>query len=155
MPLTDVPPLEATTEIAAPPATVWQLVSDLRNMPRWSPQVRKTVVRGGAMHEGARLWNLNRRGLLVWPTQAVVTAYEPERRVAFRVKENWTTWSFTIEPAGTGTRLVQRREAPDGISDLSVGLTRRVLGGVESFTRELEEGMARTLAGIKADAERV
>ena len=43
VPLTDVAPLEATTEIDAPPAAVWALVSDLRRMPRWSPQCAKNV----------------------------------------------------------------------------------------------------------------
>ena len=154
MPLTDVAPLEASIEIAAPPATVWSLVSDLRNMPRWSPQVRKTFVRGGAMQVGARLFNINRRGLLVWPTQAKVTAYDAERKVAFKVRENWTTWSFTLEPtADGGTRLVERREAPEGISALSVGLTKRSLGGVPEFTDELQRGMEQTLRRIKNDAE--
>ena len=32
--------IEGSVEIAAPPATVWALVSDLRRMPEWSPQVR-------------------------------------------------------------------------------------------------------------------
>jgi uncharacterized protein YndB with AHSA1/START domain len=153
MPLTDVAPLEASIEIAAPPARVWALVSDLRNMPRWSPQVRKTIVRGGVMRVGAKLFNLNRRGLLVWPTQAMVTEYEPERRVAFKVRENWTVWSFELEPTATGTRVVQRREAPKGISDLSVKLTEKVLGGVPSFTEEMQVGMEQTLRRIKREAE--
>ena len=155
MPLTDVAPLEATTEIAAPPAKVWALVSDLRHMSRWSPQNIKTFVRGGEMKVGARLVNVNRRGLLVWPTQGQVVDLTPEKRVAFRIKENWTVWSFDLEPtADGGTRLTQRREAPKGISDLSVTLTKRVLGGQESFTAELQQGMQRTLERIKADAER-
>lgn len=155
MPLTDVAPIEASIEIAAPPAKVWELVSDLSNMPRWSPQCRKTFVRGGVMQQGAKLFNINRRGLLFWPTQAMVTAYEPERKVAFKVRENWTVWSFELEPtAGGGTRLVQRREAPKGISDVSVKLTKAVLGGVEEFTDELQRGMDETLRKIKADAER-
>lgn len=153
MPLTDVAPLEASIEIAAPPAKVWALVSDLRNMPRWSPQVRKTIVRGGVMRVGAKLFNLNRRGLLVWPTQAMVTEYEPERRVAFKVRENWTIWSFELEPTATGTRVVQRREAPKGISDLSVKLTEKVLGGVPAFTEEMQVGMEQTLRRIKREAE--
>lgn len=153
MPLTDVAPLEASIEIAAPPARVWALVSDLRNMPRWSPQVRKTIVRGGVMRVGAKLFNLNRRGLLVWPTQAMVTEYEPERRVAFKVRENWTVWSFELEPTATGTRVVQRREAPKGISDLSVKLTEKVLGGVPAFTEEMQVGMEQTLRRIKREAE--
>ena len=154
MPLTDVAPIEASIEVAAPPERVWQLVSDLRNMPRWSPQCRKTIVRGGVMREGAKLINLNRRGLLVWPTQAMVTEFVPERRIAFRIKENWTIWSFELSaiPDG-GTRVLQRREAPRGISDVSVKLTKAVLGGVEGFTTELEQGMNQTLSKIKQDAE--
>lgn len=154
MPLADVAPLEASIDIAAPPAEVWTLVSDLRNMSRWSPQCRKTFVRGGVMREGTKVVNLNRRGLLFWPTQAMVTEFVPEQRIAFRIRENWTIWSFTLSatPDG-GTRVVQRREAPKGISDVSVGLTKAVLGGVEGFTTELQQGMNRTLSRIKQDAE--
>ena len=79
----------------------------------------------------------------------------PEQKLAFRIKENWTVWSFTLEPtADGGTRVVQRREAPRGISDVSVRLTRSVLGGLEGFTTELQAGMNQTLAKVKADAER-
>lgn len=154
MPLTDVAPLEATIEIDAPPAKVWALVSDPRNIARWSPQTAKTFVRGGEVKVGAKMFNLNRKGLMVWPTQAMVTDFEPEQLFAFKVRENWTTWSFALAPnADGGTTLVQRREAPKGISDLSVNLTKRFLGGVEGFTDELERGMAQTLSRIKADAE--
>lgn len=154
MPLTDVAPLEATTEIAAPPATVWELVSDLRNMRRWSPQNRRTWVIGGETKPGARFLNLNRRGLLFWPTQGTVVEVEPEKRIAFRIKENWTVWSYELEPtADGGTRLTNRREAPQGISDLSVGLTKVALGGVDGFTQELQDGLQQTLDRIKADAE--
>ena len=43
MPLTDVAPIEATIEIDAPQDHVWELVSDLTRMPRWSPQVRQDL----------------------------------------------------------------------------------------------------------------
>ena len=102
MPLTDVAPIEASIEIDAPPAEVWELVSDLRNMPRWSPQCRKTIVRGGAMREGAKLININRRGLLFWPTQAMVTEFVHEQKIAFKIRENWTIWSFTLTPTSDG-----------------------------------------------------
>lgn len=156
VPMTDVAPIEATVEIDAPPARVWSLVSDLRNMARWSPQCVRTFVRGGGpVTLGSRMVNVNRRGLLFWPTQSKVVRFEQEREVAFRVKENWTVWSYTLEPtADGGTRLTARREAPTGVSDLSVKLTKAVLGGVETFTDELREGMAQTLSKIKADAER-
>lgn len=156
MPQTDVAPIEATTEIDAPPAQVWALVSDLRNMARWSPQCVKTFVRGGGeVKQGSKMVNINRRGPLFWPTQSKVVRFTPEKEIAFRVKENWTIWSYTLEPtASGGTRLTGKREAPDGISDLSVGLTKRVLGGTETFASELAAGIQETLGKIKADAER-
>lgn len=153
MSLTDVESLEATIEIEAPSPEVWTLVSDLRNMARWSPQCRKTFVRGGA-GVGATAVNINRRGFLLWPTQSKVVRYDEGREIAFRVKENYTVWSYRVEDLGEGrTRLTSRRDAPQGISTLSVGLTKVALGGVAQFTSELREGMASTLRAIKADAE--
>ena len=155
MSLTDVAPIETTIEIDAPPARVWSLVGDPRNYPRWSPQTWKTIVRGGEVKPGAKMFNINRRGFLVWPTQAQVQVVAPEQKFAFRVKENWTIWSFSLEPtASGGTRLTQRREAPNGISGLSVRLTKAVFGGVPAFTDELRSGMEQTLAEVKAEAER-
>lgn len=154
MPLLDVAPIEATVEVDASPAEVWSLVSDLRNMARWSPQVVKTFVKA-PVGEGSTMFNINRRKLLVWPTQAKVVRFEPEQAIAFRIKENYTIWSYELEPTSTGgTRVTARREAPQGISDLSVGLTKRALGGVDTFTAELQQGLQETLQKIKADAER-
>ena len=154
MPLLNVAPIEATAEIAAPPAKVWALVSDLRNMARWSPQVVRTFVKT-PIGEGSTMVNINRRKLLVWPTQSKVVRFVPEEEIAFRVKENYTVWSYRLEATESGgTRVTARREAPQGISDLSVGLTKRALGGVDRFNTELQEGLRQTLQRLKVDAER-
>jgi len=154
MPLTDVAPLEAAVEIAAPADVVWSLVSDLRAMPRWSPQTAKSFLRG-SNGLGARFLNINRKGLLVWPTSSKVVRYQEGVEIAWRVKENMTIWSLRLEAsADGGTRLVQRREAPDGISDVSVRLTKVAFGGVPKFTETLHEGMVGTLARIKDEAEK-
>jgi uncharacterized protein YndB with AHSA1/START domain len=158
MPLTDVAPISASTEIAAPPEKVWALVSDLRNMARWSPQTAKSVLRN-ENGLGARFLNINRKGLLVWPTQSEVVRYTPPAgeqvgEIAWRVKENFTVWSLRLEPtAGGGTRLTSTREAPEGISDVSVRLTKVAFGGVPKFTSTLSSDMATTLGRIKAAAE--
>lgn len=154
MPLTDVAPIEATIDIAAPPATVWALVSDLRNMSQWSPQTMKSFLRG-ENGLGARFFNLNRKGLLLWPTQSKVVRYQEGREIAWRVKENYTVWSLRLEPTSDGgTRVVQTREAPDGISDVSVNLTKVAFGGVPKFNQTLQADMVKTLTRIKAAAER-
>jgi uncharacterized protein YndB with AHSA1/START domain len=153
MTMHDVAPLEATTEIDVPVERVWELVSDLRNTARWSPQCVRTFMRGETA-VGRTALNLNRRGFLLWPTQSQVVRVVPEREIAFRVKENFTVWSYLLEDLGEGrTRLTNRREAPQGISGVSVRLTKVAFGGVPGFTEELQSGMEQTLAGIKAEAE--
>ncbi|QIK74936.1 SRPBCC family protein [Nocardioides piscis] len=151
---TVAPVLEESITIQAPPDRVWSLVSDLGRMSRWSPQVVKTFVRGRPIGLGTTMVNINRRGVLVWPTRTRVVRFEPREEVAFRVKDNFTIWSFRLTHDGAGgTLLTQRREAPDGISDISHKLTDRLLGGVAAFQVELGDGMRQTLARIKAEAE--
>src|SRR5689334_21910019 len=125
--------LEESIEIAATPARVWALVTDLPRMARWSPQVVKTFVKG-PVQLGTTFRNVNRRGLLVWPTSAKVVRFTPHSDFAFRVKDNFTVWSFALEPtADGGTKVTQRREVPQGISDISVKLTKIAFGGQDSF----------------------
>ncbi|KUI04614.1 polyketide cyclase [Mycolicibacterium acapulense] len=146
------PVLQAETTINAPVAKVWELVSNLKNMPRWSPQCRamKTF---GPLQPGARTINLNRRKFLMWPTTSRIIEVVPEKKLAFRVNENNTVWSYELEPTETGTRLVETRHAENGVKPVSTMLVNAVMGGVPSFERELVEGMNETLARIKAAAE--
>lgn len=150
--------LQDSVDIAAPPERVWSLVTDLARMAAWSPQVVKSFVSRGPVQLGTRALNVNRKGLLVWPTRSKVVVFEPHREFAFRIKDNATIWAFVLEPVpvdgGSGTRLVQERRAPDGITPISTRLQDAVLGGVESFTGELRDGMRQTLEKIKAEAER-
>ena len=146
--------LEQSIEIDATPARVWDLVSDVPRMASWSPQVVRSTVRGGVVRDGATFTNLNRQGFLFWPTSAKVVRFEPHRDFAFRIKENRTIWSFELtETASGGTLLTQRREVPQGISNVSLALTKVVLGGSDGFSARLREGMASTLERVKAEAE--
>lgn len=148
------PLLEQSIEVDAPPARVWALISDVPRMAKWSPQVARSSVKGGIVKQGARFRNINRQGLLVWPTNGKVVRFTPHEEFAFRIAENKTIWSFTLEPTpGGGTRVTQRREAPDGISEISMTLVKYVLGGQQKFTAGLNAGMQQTLERIKADAE--
>jgi len=146
--------LTATTTIAATPVQVWALVTDVRRMSDWSPQVVRTVVLGGPVRLGTRFVNLNQQTWKRWPTTAKVVRFTPHRDFAFRIVENHSVWSYQLEPAEGGTRVTHRRELPDGISVLSRGLTAVGLGGQATFCAELLAGMHQTLERIKADAER-
>ncbi|RNL81325.1 SRPBCC family protein [Nocardioides marmorisolisilvae] len=151
----NAPTLEDSVHIDAPAADVWSLVSDVCRMPEWSPQVDSTRLRAGfdEVALGAQFTNRNSFGELEWTTHAEVVRFEPGKEIAFRVEENWVIWSFSVAPDGDGTVLTQRREAPDGISELSLELTNGFMGGVEVFTESMRDGMRETLTRIKEQAE--
>lgn len=145
--------LEASIDINASPQDVWAIVADLQRMGEWSPQCKKMKVIGGTVREGAKTFNINRKGLLVWPTTAKVVRFEPNKSVAFRIAENRTIWSYELEPSATGTKLTERREAPTGTSKVSQFLVKTVLGGNDSFEIDLVKGMNATLKRVKNEAE--
>lgn len=151
-------PVDGSIEIDAPPAAVWNVVSDLKRMPEWSPQVAKVFVLGNQpIGPGVRMLNVNRDGWKVWPTSAKVTTWEPERRLGFTIVENRSSWVYELEPVegGARTRLTERREVPPkGTSKPSQWAIDKVLGGAGPFEESLREGIAQTLRRIKDEVER-
>lgn len=148
-------PIESSIEIDAPPARVWEVISDVRNAPQWSSQAVKVISLGGRTTKGTRALNINRRGPLFWPTTSRVVEFEPGRRFANRINENTTIWVFELEPtADGGTRLTERREVPEGLTFISTFLTDKVFGGQPSFTAEMGEGVSLSLKRIKNLVER-
>lgn len=147
----EAPLLQADITINAPVAKVWALISDLDNMPKWSPQCRvmKAI---GAVKVGTKTVNLNRRGALFWPTTSTITSVDPQKKLSFRVNTNNTQWTYDLEPAGTGTKLTVSRHA-EAVKPISSTLINRFMGGVPGFEVELVEGMKTSLSRIKTAAE--
>ena len=153
-----IAPLQCRIQIDAAPAVVWELVGDIRRMPDWSPQVDGTRLADGArrVELGCTFVNDNSHGPLTWTTHGRVVRLTPGLEIAFRIEENWVVWSFSLtESEGGGTVLTQTRETPEGISDYSLRLTDRYMGGQRVFTEMMRGGMEETLGKIKAEAERV
>ncbi len=146
------PLLQAQIDIDAPTDKVWNLISDFSRMPQWSPQCRWMKARG-PLRPGTRTINLNRRGLLFWPTTCTLTDVTPQKKLAFRVDVNGSEWSYELEPTATGTRVVESRRAEHGIKPLSTFLQDKMMGGLENFEKELVDGMNASLSRIKAAAE--
>ncbi|MCX4098999.1 SRPBCC family protein [Nocardia sp. alder85J] len=146
--------LEATVDISASPEQVWQVLSDLKRMPEFSPTTKRMIPLGTP---AAGTWtiNINRvEGKYVYPTTSRIVRYEPNREFAFRMNENGVVWSYTLEPIETGTKLVERRDIPNGVRRPVRMLINAFLGGEQQFEAELVRGMNETLERIKATAER-
>ncbi|MFG1790190.1 SRPBCC family protein [Nocardia sp. NPDC049149] len=144
--------LEVTIDITAPPEQVWAVVSDLGRMPEFSPQCVRMLLLGSAK-PGTWTLHLNKDGKKYWPTTGRIVRFEPNRSFAFKINDNRTIWSYTLEPTETGTRLTERRDVPNGTTWISRKAINAALGGEEAFEEELVRGMNETLGKIKAVVE--
>ena len=146
------PVLQTQIDIDAPVDKVWELITDTRRMPEWSPQCR--MMRPlGPVRQGTRTLNVNRRKRLYWTTTSTITEVIPQRKFAFRVNTNNTIWSYELEPTATGTRVVESRHAENGVKPTANFMVNMLFGGVPSFEDELLDGMNASLARIKTAAE--
>ena len=161
------PLIEDSIEIAASAEQVWSIVSDLRRMSEWSPQVRKVFVRD-PVGVGTTAVTVNRPGWrawphglgkvvmswsVVWPTRSKVVQLEANESIAFRILDNNTVWSYQIEPSGAGVRLTERRVA-ENVTAFSKFLVDKVLGGNDDFDQDVRRSIRQTLERIKTVAER-
>jgi len=146
-------PLEASVDIAASPPQVWRVVSDLSRMGEWSPECIG-MWSLSRPRRGGWIVGLNRRRMVVWPTTARFTRYEPEQALAWRMTESGAEWTYELTPGPLGTRLTERRTLPPtGMRWVGRRFARLALGGADSHDAELLAGMRTTLSRIKAAAE--
>jgi uncharacterized protein YndB with AHSA1/START domain len=107
-----------TVHMAASPDKVWELVSDVTNTGRFSPETFECVWCDGSTEPGigARFrGHVKRNGIgPVYWTNCTVTAFEPAREFAFGVVTPkgvvMNTWSYRFEPAADGTDVTESFE---------------------------------------------
>jgi uncharacterized protein YndB with AHSA1/START domain len=147
--------LHVTIDIAAPPADVWKLVSDVRRMGEWSTECRKVFVwrRGGRVRRGTWITGINKAGWIIWPTSAKVFVHDTDRAIGWNVLESGARWTYRLEYVGGVTRVTESRELPDGKTWIANVFARTALGGDENHDRHLRRGMEKTLLRIKAEVE--
>jgi uncharacterized protein YndB with AHSA1/START domain len=137
--------------MAAPPEAIWQLVSDVTAVGRFSPETFDAEWLDGATGPalGARFRGHVKRngwGPVYWTTCEVV-ACEPEREFAFTVitgGRGVNTWRYRLEPAGDGTDVTESFELAD---TAPLRLYWRLLGWARGRTNR--EGMRTTLERVK------
>jgi uncharacterized protein YndB with AHSA1/START domain len=145
----------AEIDIAAPPARVWDLITDLDRMGDWSPECYRCAWMDGGTgpRVGARFKGWNRQDLgpipVRWTTVSTVTAAERGKEFTFTTKQSGATWSYTLAPTDDGgTRLVETRT--DGEKPLVAKVFHKVMPGRDEI---LTDGMTATLERVKAAAE--
>ncbi|WP_431775716.1 SRPBCC family protein [Streptomyces cucumeris] len=141
-----------TTRIAVPPRTVYDTVTRVSEMGRWSPECTGGRVRGGAaaeMRAGTRFTGTNRAGWRPWSTRCTVTVADPGERFTFVVRAvglRIAVWSYRFEPLDEG-RATQVTETwidqrgwlmRSGISPLVTGVRDRAGFNRRSIRQTLE-----------------
>lgn len=144
-----------SVQVDAPPLRVWELVSDITNTGRFSPETFEAEWLGGASGPavGVRFRGhvkRNGRGPTYWSTCRIV-ASEPGREFAFVVEVGDTTlntWRYVFEPRDGGTEVTESFELADR---LGTRIYWALLGRFRGRTNR--DGMRTTLLRIKAEAE--
>jgi hypothetical protein len=141
--------------MAAPPQQVWELVSDVRNTGRFSPETFEAEWLGGATGPelGAKFRGHVRRneiGPVYWTT-CRVTACDPGREFGFEVligDRPVNNWHYRFEPTATGTDVTESFFMNEGVFTTLFGM----FGGQLRRRRNVRD-MRKTLEGIKAVVE--
>lgn len=144
-----------TVHMAAPAQKVWELVSDITNTGKFSPETFEAEWLGGATGPAldARFRGhvkRNGKGPVYWTTCRVV-ACEPGREFGFVVEaagRSINTWRYRFEPSGDGVDVTESFELEP---TLALRLYWMLLGTLRGRTNR--NGMRTTLERIKAVAE--
>ena len=144
-----------TVHMAAPPDKIWDLVSDVTRIGRYSPETFEAEWIDGATGPalGAKFRGhvkRNSRGPTYWTT-CTVTACSPGREFAFGVGNAHpplNVWSYRIEPAGDGADVTESFQLAPRIG---LRIYWALLGWARGKTNR--NGMRTTLERIKADVE--
>jgi hypothetical protein len=153
----DRPSVEEHLDVAAAPDRIWPLISDITFPVRPDSELLAAEWVDGAGDEprvGRRFVGTNaNRHFGKWQTTSTVIECEPPRVFAWAVgdpSEPNTTWRFTLEPLGTGTRVRQWVQLGVGPSGLGVAIERMPDKEERIVARRLEEFRAAMRANLEA-----
>jgi uncharacterized membrane protein len=144
-----------TVNMAAPAEQIWDLVADVRNTGRFSPEVMEAEWLDGATEPALDAKfrghvKRNEIGPVYWTT-CRVTACEPGREFGFAVlvgDRAVNNWHYRFEPVADGTDVTESFRMNEGLFTTMFGL----LGG-QLRTRRNTRDMRKTLERIKAVVE--
>jgi uncharacterized protein YndB with AHSA1/START domain len=150
-----MPTDSVTVHVEAPSERVWELVSDVTQIGRFSPETFEAEWLDGATGPavGARFRGhvkRNQKGPTYW-TKCTVVESEPGQAFSFVVgttKNHPMTWGYRLAPAGDGTDVTEFYELADS---WPLKAYWALLGRWRSRTNR--RGMQATLDRVKAAAE--
>jgi hypothetical protein len=159
----DRPTTETEVYVAASPAAVWPLVTEIMTPARFGTELQEATwleTDADAPCLGARFKGRNfhpARG--EWETTSTIVDLIPERRFAWAVgnpDEPSAVWRLDLVPEGDGTRLRYWAQMGPGPSGMTAVIEKMPDKEEKIIARRLEEwerNMTATITGIKELAE--
>lgn len=103
--------VNATTVVDAAPTDVFDLITDIDQLPAWNAEIVEVVEGGGALEVGSE-WVVEMRALHThWRSRSQALEIDPERgRFAYRSQTDdgnpsYAEWQWDIAPDPAGTRV--------------------------------------------------
>ena len=103
--------LQATTVVDAPPAEVFERITDIDHLPDWNTEISRVVERPLGLEAGGE-WVVEIRAFkLRWRSRSRVVEVDPQRgRFAYRSRPDngnpsYADWSWDLVPDAAGTRV--------------------------------------------------
>jgi hypothetical protein len=148
-------PDEVSLRIGAPPERIYDIVTDVAQMGRLSPECTGGRWLDGATGPavGARFKGSNKRGIARWSTTNNVVEADPGKAFSFETQQSGARWTYRMEPDGDGTLVTESRALYKERPLVAKMFTRFALGGPDSHEDELRDGMRATLGRLKSVAE--
>ncbi len=147
--------LEIMREIAAPPESVYNAISDITRMGEWSEECHACEWHEGFDRPivGATFDGHNRNGEHEWTSQGKVIEADPGRSFVFECSMfdfHFSTWGYTIETTPTGSRVTEWTEdlRPESALEFS-----KTMSGIDDRLGRNRQTISGTLERLAAALE--
>jgi len=141
--------------IARSPEDLYDLISDVTRMGKWSPVCKACWWDEGVGPKvGAWFTGRNELPERTWETRSEVVSADRGHEFAFIVNGSWTRWGYVFAPVGGGTELTESWELlPGGVAMFEERFGADAQAQIANRLELAQKGIPATLAAIKNDAE--
>jgi hypothetical protein len=149
------PTFSESIQINATPEVLYDMITDLSNMGKWSPICKASWWKeGDGLRVGAWFVGRNETDYDSWETECLVDIADPGKEFSFLVEGDLIRWGYRFNKIDSGTELTEYWEFLEpGLNYFRETYGDQAQWHIDRRTTEAIEGISDTLKAIKASAE--